>query len=137
LLSWIEVDCQVLQADDRRARMAKIAENLHRAELTELERSSQIDEWLKLAAADAGDKPRQVAQISPARGGRGNRGGRSEAAREIGLSREAARQAQTIAALPVEAKIAAQDLSLSARRQSATARRNATARHAPSTSGAG
>src|SRR5262245_44919455 len=49
-LGWVDIECYVLEADDRRARMAEIAENLHRAELSELERSEQIAEWLKLAA---------------------------------------------------------------------------------------
>src|SRR5208282_1193497 len=74
-LGWTEIECHVLEADDRRARMAEIAENLHRAELTALERSDQIAEWLKLEAEDANDKPVQVAQVSPATGGRGNKGG--------------------------------------------------------------
>jgi ParB family chromosome partitioning protein len=111
-LAWTHIDCHVLEADDRRARMAEIAENLHRAELSELGRSEQIAEWLRLSAEDVDDKPVQVAQVSAAAGGRGNRGGLSEAAREIGVTREAARRAQTIAALPAEAKAAAKDLGL-------------------------
>jgi ParB family transcriptional regulator, chromosome partitioning protein len=111
-IGWVNIECHVLEGDDRRARMAEIAENLHRVELSELERSEQITEWIKLAAEEAEDKPAQVAQVSPATGGRGQKGGLSEAAREIGLTREAARRAQTIAGLPAEAKAAAQDLRL-------------------------
>jgi hypothetical protein len=111
LLGWIDIECHVLEADDRHARMAEIAENLHRAELTALERSDQIDEWLKLAVEDA-DKPAQHAQVSPGSVGRGNKGGLSEAAREIGVTREGARRPQTIAAMPAEAKDAARDLGL-------------------------
>jgi len=104
-LAWTHIDCHVLEADDRRARMAEIAENLHRAELSELERSEQIAEWLRLSAEEVDDKPVQVAQVSAAAGGRGNRGGLSETAREIGVTREAARRARTIAALPAEARL--------------------------------
>jgi ParB family transcriptional regulator, chromosome partitioning protein len=111
-LGWTEIECRVLEADDRRARMAEIAENLHRAELTLLERSEQIAEWVGLAVETVDDKPGQVAQVSPARGNRGNRGGLSQAADEIGVSRKAAHRAQTVAALPGEAKIAAKDLGL-------------------------
>ena len=111
-LGWTDIECHMLEADDRRVRMAEITENLHRAELSELERSEQVADWLKLAAEDADDKPVQVAQISSSRGGRSNRGGLSEAAREIGITREAARRAQKVAALLVEARIAAEDLGL-------------------------
>lgn len=111
-LSWTDIECHVLDADDRRTRMAEIAENLHRAELTALERSEQIVEWLDLAREASDDKPGQVAQVSPARGGRGNRGGLSEAASEIGITREGGRRAQTIAAMPENAKTAAKDLGL-------------------------
>src|SRR5690242_11138062 len=45
-LGWTEIDCQILVLDDRGARMAEIAENLHRAELSALERADQIAEWI-------------------------------------------------------------------------------------------
>jgi hypothetical protein len=82
LVDWADVECHLLDADDRRARMAEIAENLHRTDLTPRESSDQITEWLKLAEDDDRDKPAQVAQVSPAAGRRGNKGGLSEAARE-------------------------------------------------------
>jgi ParB family transcriptional regulator, chromosome partitioning protein len=72
-LGWTEIECHLLDADDRHARMAEIAENLHRAELTELERDEQIAEWIKLSDEGAAEKPGQVAQVPMASGGRGTR----------------------------------------------------------------
>jgi len=82
LLGWTDIECHVLEADDRGARMAEIAENLHRAELTALERSDQIDEWLKLAAEDT-DKPVQHAQVFA-----GFRGSRQQGWTERGRARD-------------------------------------------------
>ena len=64
------------------ARLWEIAENLHRAELTALERAEHISQWIKLrgergageACDQADDKLDQVGPVSqsiPARGGRG------------------------------------------------------------------
>jgi ParB family chromosome partitioning protein len=80
------------------ARLWEIAENLHRAELTTLERAEHISQWIKLrgergagASCDqADDKLDQVVPVSeliPARGGRGREGGVRAAARELGVSR--------------------------------------------------
>jgi hypothetical protein len=53
----------------------EVVENLHRSDLTELERSEQVAEWIRLA-----DKPGHNAHVSL--GGRGNEGGVSKASRE-------------------------------------------------------
>ena len=90
----------------------EIAENLHRAELTALERAEHIDQWIRLRGESsasepcdqAADKPGQVGPVSeldkaapatqlPARGGRGREGGVRAAARELGISRTDARRA--------------------------------------------
>jgi ParB-like nuclease domain len=80
------------------ARLWEIAENLHRAELTALERAEHISQWIKLrgergagrSGDQADDKPDQVGPVSeliPARGGRGREGSVRAAARELGISR--------------------------------------------------
>jgi ParB family transcriptional regulator, chromosome partitioning protein len=94
------------------ARLWEIAENLHRAELTALERAEHIDQWIRLKGeSGAGescnqaedklgqvgsvcelDRAAQTAQV-PARGGRGREGGVRAAARELGISRTEARRA--------------------------------------------
>jgi len=94
------------------ARLWEIAENLHRAELTALERAEHIDQWIRLRGESsagepcdqAADKPGQVGPVSeldgaapatqlPVRGGRGREGGVRAAARELGISRTDAQRA--------------------------------------------
>jgi hypothetical protein len=80
------------------ARLWEIAENLHRADLTALERAEHISQWIKLRGGrgagesrnQANDKLDQVGPVSeliPARDGRGREGGVRAAARELGISR--------------------------------------------------
>ena len=94
------------------ARLWEIAENLHRAELTALERAEHIGLWIRLRGErgegepcdQAADKLGQVGPVSeldkaapatqlPARGGRGREGGVRVAARELGISRTDAQRA--------------------------------------------
>jgi ParB-like chromosome segregation protein Spo0J len=128
-LGWKEIPCQILfsstaavenpyalrmQGSDRHALMVEIAENLHRAELTALERSEHIAAWIKLIEEDpqgsseaeetSGDLDKRVS-------GR-PKGGRSAAARKIGISEADARRSERIAALPDEAKVEAKGLGL-------------------------
>ncbi|WP_428030036.1 hypothetical protein [Ancylobacter sp.] len=90
----------------------KIAENLHRAELTALERDEQVALWVKLNAE------RQSAQSEPIESKRGDgKGHRPEsgvraAARELGIEKEDARRATKVASLSDEAKEAAREAGL-------------------------
>jgi ParB-like chromosome segregation protein Spo0J len=149
-LGWKEIPCRVLFSssaealgeshvpdmsdDDRHAWMVEIAENLHRAELTALERAEHIASWLRLkwgvsqaaqasqeaakrpsAPADAAAKPGETARRPSEAGERARgrpTGGRSAAAREIGVSEPEARRSEKIAALPTPAKEEAKSLGL-------------------------
>jgi hypothetical protein len=92
------------------ARVWEIAENLHRAELTALERAEHISQWIRLRDQTAESRPcdqadNKLGQVGPvselnkaapavlAPGGRGREGGVRAAARELGISRTDARRA--------------------------------------------
>jgi hypothetical protein len=78
---------------------------LHRAELTTLERSSQVAEWVTLSEGKTGGKPVQPEQVS--KGGRGNKGGVAAASRELGVDRSEVNRSIKIADISDEAKEAA------------------------------
>lgn len=102
---WTYIPAVVQYLDDIEARLAEIAENLHRAELTRMERSEQIAEWVRLTEEKRG----QLAQV---KGGRGIEGGISAAARELGVERTEVRRAEKIAGISDEAKEAAREAGL-------------------------
>jgi ParB-like chromosome segregation protein Spo0J len=105
-LGWDQIDALEVDLDDIDCQLWEIAENLHRAELTALQRSEQIAEWSRLMAAKQ-EKAAQLAQVSGEthKGGRGNKGGVSEASRQLGIDRDKVRRAVNIATkLTPEAK---------------------------------
>jgi hypothetical protein len=107
-LGWSEIPVREFDGDDRAARMWQIAENLHRAELTVLERSEQLAEWIRLAGEhDAA----QVDPHQPRKAGQ-QPGGINDASRELGIERKAAQRAAKIDSLTDEAKETARDLGL-------------------------
>jgi hypothetical protein len=73
-----------------------ISENLHRAELTALERAEQITEYAGLAKEKR--EADKAAQLGPVSGGRGNTGGARQAARDLGLTRQEVQRAERNAA---------------------------------------
>jgi hypothetical protein len=85
--------------DQLAADLWEAAENLHRAELTAVQRTKSEAEWVKLVAKkikrDQGGKVRQVAAVSA--GGRGNIGGVRAAARQLGIDERSARRSINIA----------------------------------------
>lgn len=103
-LGWQWIECFHIDGDETDARMVEIAENLHRAELTALERSEQIEEWRRLCE----EKVRNG--CAPVAGGQQpkQRGVRS-AAKELGVSEASVRNASAMAALSPEAKEAARE----------------------------
>lgn len=117
-LGWEKIEAIYLEGDERDARLWEISENLHRADLSAVERAEHITEWLQLTATR--DDPAQGAARATARVGvdgvsgqpvpklsvRGRAGeGRPEsgiaaASRELGIGRKTALRAVKIATLP-------------------------------------
>lgn len=107
-LGWETIECFVYtEGDDVDAQLWEIAENLHRAELTALERDEQIALWVELTA----DKARQLDEPLPG-GVQPNEKGQAKAARELGISEPDARRAVKVASLSDEAKEAAREAGL-------------------------
>lgn len=109
-LGWHTVPAVVLpQETDGEARMAEIAENLHRAELTVLERAEHIAEWIRLT------EERDAAQVAPHQPRKAGQqpGGINAATRELGIERTQAQRAVKIAEhTTAEAKEAAREVGL-------------------------
>lgn len=105
-LGWREVPCIVTTDDDIAAEMAMIAENLHRAELTALERDEQISKWVELNA-----KRVSLQGATKPNGGRPQSGTRA-AARDLGIESTDAHRAVKVASLSEEAKEAARNIGL-------------------------
>jgi ParB-like chromosome segregation protein Spo0J len=80
------------------ARMWEIAENLHRSDLTKLERAEQIAEWVDLVSRNLPETPRE-----------GRPGAKAAAARELGVTEDEVRRATKIAGITSEAREAAEE----------------------------
>ena len=105
-LGWDEIECFVVEHESEDlARMWEIAENLHRAELTVLERDEQIAEWVRLSDVVSRQHDAKPKTGRP-------EGGTRAAARELGLSEPDARRAVKVSELTQEAKDAAREVGL-------------------------
>lgn len=106
ILGHQQIECFVIEREsDDEARMWEIAENLHRSDLTALDRSEHIAEWVRLAdrvSSQVGTKPQ---------GGRPE-GGIRAAARELGLNKTEAHRAVKIGGLSDAAKEVARETGL-------------------------
>jgi len=115
-LGWDMIDAFVEDEDDCDeidAELWEIAENLHRAELTALERDEQVARWVALTEQKV--QSRQVdANESKRADGKGHRreGGTRAASRELGLSEPDARRATKVASLSEQAKVTAREVGL-------------------------
>lgn len=105
-LGWKKIDCIVLDCDETQAELWEIAENLHRAELTVIERAEQIARWVELSNM-------LLSQVATkATGGRPESGER-RAARELGIDKDSVNRAVKISKITAEAKEAAAKAGLS------------------------
>lgn len=113
-LGWEHVECFVMtDGDEANARRWEIAENLHRADLTTIERTELVAEWIKLAEEELVSS--QPATKLSSRGrkaeGRPSSGIRA-AAKELGIDKDAAYRAIKIASITPEAKEVAREVKL-------------------------
>ncbi len=90
------------------ARLWEIAENLHRADLSRLERDEQVAEWIKITERISNSQSESLR--ADGRGGRPS--GIENAAREIGVERQDAHRAVKVASLSEEAKETAREAGL-------------------------
>jgi len=98
----------IVKMTNDEARLWEIAENLHRSDLTKLERDEQIAEWIKLTERISNSQNGSLR--SDGRGGRPS--GVENAARELGIHRHDAHRAMQVASLSEEAKTAAREVGL-------------------------
>lgn len=94
----------IVSMSNGEARKWEIAENLHRADLSKIERDEMIAEWIKLTE--------QSAQSAPKGLGHRPEGGVNAASRELGIERTDAQRAVRVASLSDEAKDAARETGL-------------------------
>jgi hypothetical protein len=114
------VDARIIDLDEIERRLWEVAENLHRAELTALERSEHIEQWIGLAEQrrKATEVSAQIAPKLSQKGvGQGVGGGRPEsginaAARVLNIGRAEAQRSIKVAGLTSEAKAEARSLGL-------------------------
>lgn len=107
-LGWERIDAFVEEdCDEIDAELWEIAENLHRAELTALERDEQVARWVALTE----QKARQADAPLPG-GSQPAEKGQRKAARELGLSEPDARRATKVASLSEQAKATAREVGL-------------------------
>jgi hypothetical protein len=116
-LGHVEALAHVVDFDDIEARLWTISENLHRSELSEIERAAQLTEYERLLAVTAVESPaghakEKHAQVAQVFGGRGKKGGDSQIARGLNLSRDEVRRRRAIDGLSDEAKAAAVEMGL-------------------------
>jgi ParB family transcriptional regulator, chromosome partitioning protein len=102
------VQATIVKMNNDDARLWEIAENLHRAELTKLERDENIAEWIKIT--DRASNSQSGSLREDGRGGRPK--GIENAARELGVERQDAHRAVKVASLSDEAKEAARETGL-------------------------
>lgn len=96
------VPATIVKMTNDDARLWEIAENLHRADLSKIERDENVAEWIKIT-------DRVSAQVAAKPQGGRPEGGVRAAARELGVDEDDARRAVKVASLSDEAKDAARE----------------------------
>lgn len=107
LLGRSHIDCLVMRGDKIDRQLWRIAENLHRGDLTKLQRAEYVKKWDELIKKRA--KGGQVAQLG---GRQPHDKGLNKTAKQLGISREAVRRSKKIAGISPKAKKAAKKVGL-------------------------
>lgn len=105
LLKWSKIDAFILTGRKTDARLWEYSENLHRAELTVLERADLIDEWRKLIR-------KRAAQVGRPGGEQPKEAGIAKTAKRLGFSRAEVSRAHKIAAISPKVKAAVEKAGL-------------------------
>lgn len=106
MLGWNEIEAVVMEDDIRACRLWEISENLHRAELSDVERSKLIEEWRELTCE-------KVFQLGTPSGGRQQKDiGVRKTSQELGLTPQEVHRAHKIATMAPEAHEVARELGL-------------------------
>lgn len=107
MLGLDEIECFVTEDDETACRMWEISENLHRAELPQMERDRLVAEWKALIRRD------KVSQLATPSGGRQPADEAiRETARQLGLSKDDVHRAIKVASITPEAQQAAHEVGL-------------------------
>ncbi len=106
-LGWSRISCVVMDSDKVERQLWTIAENLHRAGLTRLQRAELVDRWDRLVNQRA-----KVVQLAQPGGLQPHDKGISRTAKQLGKSRDEVRRSKKIAGLSQDAKMAAEDVKL-------------------------
>lgn len=110
-LGMFHIEANVEAWDEKTARMWEIAENLHRADLTVLQRDEHVSEWIRLAELQSSQVATNESKREDGRGHRSESGVRA-AARELNIDKDDAHRAVKVASLSDEAKEAAREVGL-------------------------
>jgi ParB family transcriptional regulator, chromosome partitioning protein len=100
------IPASIVTMTNDEARLWEIAENLHRSDLTRLERDEQVSEWIKITERLSAQKETKVPKMGRPEGGV------NAASRELGIHRVDAHKAVKVASLSEEAKEAAREVGL-------------------------
>jgi ParB-like chromosome segregation protein Spo0J len=101
-LGWKQIDCIVMKGGKIQRQLWTIAENLHRSDLTALQRAEHVAKWKRLVQKLDGD-----AQAAQPGGRQPKDKGISRTANKLGITRETVRRSQAIAKISPKAKAAA------------------------------
>jgi len=101
LLGWRHIDCVVMKGDKIERQLWVLAENLHRADLTAVQRAESVVKWEKLIKRRDGGGDTQSAGRQP------KDKGISQTAKDLDTTREEVRRSRQIAGISPEAKRAA------------------------------